>query len=95
MHLPRRLLVAGLTAATVTSISSSLLPATHSSPDASPIEHRLQSQYAEGRGQELQAARLTRNELQDAINADELRSRELRPAENASEAVLRALFRKP
>lgn len=89
MTVPRRLVIAGVTAVTVFSVTGRILPQGRPG-DAGTRD--ATSGYIEGQKQEEVARQLTRKSLQDAVNSDELASREAR---EAAGAAFRTLLRHP
>jgi hypothetical protein len=88
----RHLAAAAVTAITIGSLSSAVLPRSDAgSPDTGPFAQ----QFADGHAQELSQARLRAQGLADAINADHLRSAELRGADEAAGALVDSLLRRP
>jgi hypothetical protein len=90
MGIRRSAVVAGLTVVTVSSVGHAILPS--SSADQGS---RLDGQYSVARRAELKSARLRANELGYAINADGLRSAEVREAEKVAGGVVGSLLRRP
>gem|GEM_PF-6386074 len=83
-------MVAGLTVVTVGTVGHSILPSSSGDQGA-----RLDGQYSAARRAELQSARMRANELGYAINADGLRSAEVRGAEEAADGIVGSLLRRP
>jgi hypothetical protein len=90
MGIRRSLAVAGLTVVTVGSVGHAILPSSSGNQ-----EGRLEGQYSRARGAELKSARMRADELGYAINADGLRSAEVREAEAAADGLVGSLLRRP
>jgi hypothetical protein len=95
MHIPRPIAVAALTAVTVGSVAHAVLPSSQDQTDPVKVQKELQREYGANRKRELENASLQAGREADAINADELRAAEVRPAEKEATAVARALFKEP
>lgn len=89
MGIRRSLAVGGLTVVTVGSVGHSILPSGSAQSD------RLDGQYSVARRTELQSARMRADELGYAVNADGLRSAEVREAEEAADGIFGSLLRRP
>jgi hypothetical protein len=93
MHIPRRLVVAGLTVLTVSTVSGAILPGQPGSTDPTSVERRAGREFAGNDDVVRASARANAETFADAVNSDELGSSELRPAEDAADGVIEALLR--
>lgn len=90
MGIRRSAVVAGLTVVTVGSVGHAILPSSSGDRGA-----RLDGRYSVARRAELRTARLRATELGYAIDADGLRSAEVRGAEKAAGGIVGSLLRRP
>jgi hypothetical protein len=91
MAIPRRLAIAAATAVTVGSVTAGIMPS--HSPDAGARHDSRDFRYA--RELELRGSEAKADTLRDAINADSLRSAEVRAADGAAEAAARDMLEHP
>lgn len=94
MRIPPRIAVAGLTVLTIGSLSHALFTPYQGArkPVSSPAG--ATAELGSAREAQLENAASQAADYADAINADHLRSAELRPAEKAASSLIEAL-RKP
>jgi cell division protein FtsL len=95
MRIPRQIVVAAMTVATVTTVGHAMLPSSQDHANPVKAEQEQVREYSTYRRRQLEEGNLRERHLVEALERDKLRSAEVRPAEKAARDVVRALVRRP